>query len=107
MEIKLDSTNLANYIKVFDNVIHPKTLENFTKVCNEHLIFKDAGVVALGEDGSTSDVVVKKTRDTKMCTLKNINEESVTNIHWANFFLATIKHNLNNYIDLVTFEKMR
>ncbi len=107
MEIKLDSTNLASYIKVFDNVIHPKTLENFTKVCNNHLIFQDAGVVALGQDGNTSDVVVKKTRDTKMCTLKNVNEKSVTNIHWANFFLATIKHNLNNYIDLVTYEKMR
>ena len=106
MEIKLDSLNLANYIKVYDNVLHPKTLENFTKVCEEHLIFKDAGVVALNS-GETENVVAKKTRDTKYCTLKNIEEKSITNIHWANFFLGCIKNNLNNYIDQTTMVRMK
>tara|TARA_Y100000114_G_C11757212_1_gene327552 strand:- start:850 stop:1455 length:606 start_codon:yes stop_codon:yes gene_type:complete len=105
MEIKLNSSNLASYIKIYDDVLDKKILENFKRICREHLVFEDAGVVTL-KDKTTSNEVIKETRNAELCTLRNINEESFTNIHWCNFIMHTIQTKLFNYISQVSKQQL-
>ena len=82
--------NLYNFIKVYQNVLKPKTLENFTKVCKESKSFIDAEIVR--NNKSQKDLLV---RDTKTWSLNNSMEKSLTAVHWCNYFV----YQFNNHIE--------
>jgi len=84
--------NLYTFIRVFDNVLKPKTLENFTKVCKESKSFSDAEIVRNNQ--SQKDI---KVRDTKTWYLNNSTEKSLTAVHWCNFFVYQFNNYINEY----------
>jgi len=82
MEItKPNSTLLNNYIRIYDNVLSEEVLNNFIKICKNQSVFEDGQII-----GSDKEIVNKQVRDTKIWNLSNINEESLTTVHWCNYY---------------------
>lgn len=82
-----------NYIKVFDNVLDKGALEAFTKICKNNIKYSPSAV--LNADGSQR--IDPSVRNVMGYTLSNINDSSLTNAHWASFFLGCFSHYLKEY----------
>ena len=92
--IKPNSNSLNNYIRIYDNVVPEQVLETFTKICKERLTYEDGSVV-----GTDNPVVDKKIRNTKIWDLKNIDEESLTSVHWCNFYGSIFENYFRRYFN--------
>jgi len=81
--MEITSTNLLDYIKIYDNILSKQTLNVFLKICREKNNFEDAGITRSKEE---LNFVNKNIRDVKYWHLANIGIEEKTNIFWANYF---------------------
>jgi hypothetical protein len=91
--MEIDSSNLLNYIKIYDNIMNKDTLDIFKKICDENPNFNDASVVGTQE---VPNVVDKKIRDVQCWDLANLGEKSRTNIFWTNY----LSYIFNEYIGI-------
>ena len=81
MEIKKD---LHSYIVCFDNVMPEEILKSFEKICRDSKKFKIANIVYSGTKTRTVD---EKIRKTASWCLSNHSKDSLTEVHWTNFFI--------------------
>ena len=84
--------NLYSFVRVFENVLKPQTLNNFTKICKESKNFSEAQIVR--NNKNIKDTFV---RDTKTWHLTNSNEKSLTSVHWCNFFVHIFSNHIDKY----------
>jgi hypothetical protein len=101
MEIEKD---LHNYIRIFENALPEKVLNNFLKVCKDYKSWEKATIVANSEGLSS---VEEKTRSTNLWCLNNIGNKSFTEVHWCNFFKYIFKNAINEYLDLCNHSSRR
>jgi len=81
--MEITSTNLLDYIKIYDNILSKQTLNVFLKICKEKNNFEDAGITRSKEE---LNFVNKNIRDVQYWHLANIGIEEKTNVFWANYF---------------------
>tara|TARA_R110002051_G_scaffold283735_1_gene345657 strand:- start:1485 stop:2087 length:603 start_codon:yes stop_codon:yes gene_type:complete len=102
----LDMARVESYIRTFDNIFPENTLKVFLKLCENHFIYEDAGVVNNGET-----IIDKEMRNVKRKGLHNVHDKSLTNSHWCallySYFMERIKvyttdFNLNKLKPIVT-----
>jgi hypothetical protein len=99
MEIKKetqDPTQLNSYIKIFDDVMPKKILNNFKKICKEHGRFGTATLAGGKNEPGFTDL---KTRKTDSWPLQNLNCDSKTDIHWCNLLMHLFSTGINNYAE--------
>jgi len=96
MEVKINSTNINYYIRIFDNVLPKKIINKFNMICENRKEFEEALIIGEGKQ-----LVDSKIRNTTVWHLKNVNEESLTTIHWSNFFLNIFTKYLQKYQDQI------
>ena len=92
---RLDELNqLNNYIRIYDNILPKGTLKKFFKICENSKKFMTGSIVGNTPDGTVN----KKIRDTLVWDLINgEEEESKTNIHWCNLWIALFSKYLKRY----------
>lgn len=97
MEINSKNFNseyLNSYIAIFDNIFPPHVLDTFLKVCQTQKEWDDATIV----NEKYPDIIVdKKSRDTKVWQLHNIDARSKTEIHWSNLFIKILNDFIKKY----------
>tara|TARA_R110000822_G_scaffold276964_1_gene398926 strand:- start:235 stop:828 length:594 start_codon:yes stop_codon:yes gene_type:complete len=92
--MEVTSTNLLDYIKVYDDILSKQTLNTFLKICKEKNNFKEAGITHSKEK---LNFVNKQIRDVKYWQLVNIGEENRTNVFWANYFSFKFTESIRRY----------
>jgi len=93
MEINKPNPILLNsYIRIYDDVLSSEVLENLFKVCKNNTYFEDGKIVALDKQK-----VDKSIRNTKIWNLTNINEKSLTVVHWCNYLTSVFKTYYKKY----------
>jgi hypothetical protein len=91
--MEIDSSNLSEYIRVYDDILSERTLNVFLKICEENSIFNHAGL-ASKENNNPID---KKIRDVKSWPLFNIGVESRTSVFWSNYFNFVFRQHIKRY----------
>jgi|TARA_R100000482_G_scaffold91003_2_gene37405 predicted 2-oxoglutarate/Fe(II)-dependent dioxygenase YbiX len=92
MEIKNNPLLINNYINIYDDVLPKNVLKKLYEVCENKKEFGNAYVVQDNEQKKDKEI-----RNTTIWHLKNLDENSLTTIHWANFFLNTFYKYINKY----------
>ena len=85
-----EKMELTKYIKIYDDCCKPQQIGNFIKYLNNKVTFEDAAVIGTGE----KDTVDKSIRNNGIWTPS---ENTLSEIHWLNFYTCIIKHNLFRY----------
>ena len=91
--MEINSSNLIDYIRVYDDILNKKTLNVFLKICEENPNFIDAGLSSKEQNNSVN----KKIRDVKSWPLFNIGIESRTTVFWANYFNSIFTEYIQRY----------
>lgn len=91
--MEINSSNLIDYIKIYDDILNEKTLNVFLKICEENPNFIDAAL-ASNEDNNP---INKEIRNVKCWPLFNIGPESKTTVFWANYFNFIFKEYIQKY----------
>jgi len=88
---------LSEFIVQFRNVIPEDKYNQFIKLIDNKVFeFNDAMVVG--------DKIIKDIRNTDWCPLFTINEEKMTNVHWANYFQRIFKQSVIEYSHAVKID---
>jgi predicted 2-oxoglutarate/Fe(II)-dependent dioxygenase YbiX len=96
MEVKTDSKNINYYIRIFDNVLPKDIVNKLRMVCENRKEFHEAAIV-----GKEKQIVDTKIRNARIWTLKNIDEENLTTIHWTNFIMSVFSEYIKKYCDQI------
>ena len=81
---------LKNFIKIYDDTVPIKLISSFLKYININT-FENAGIVGFKE----TSTVNKEVRNTETFSLYSLNTLSC--IHWANFFRHLVSNNFRRY----------
>jgi len=94
MEIKINSnsTNINHYIRIYDNVLPKQIIKRFKMICDNRKEFDQASI--LGAEKQRVDTTI---RNTTVWNLKNIDEKSLTTIHWTNFLMNIFNESIKKY----------
>jgi len=86
------------YIKIYQNILHDETLNNFIEVCKTEKKFKDAKIVR-----PKGEVIEPQVRQTQVWPLHNgMHEKSFTTIHWSNYLLNTFSKYVQKYLSEIS-----
>ena len=92
-KFKMDRLN--TYIRIFDDILIPKNHEIFLKICKEHIDFDEEGLVV---DSKGNQSVDHNARNVKTKILSNINDKSLTTVHWTSLLLNKFTNHIHRYV---------
>ena len=87
--------SLEKYIRIYPAIPDAKTITKFLKYLNK--TFKDKKFVTGSIAGQQEDIVDKKVRDVEILGLGS-QHDSLSNVHWHNYFSYLIIQQMNKYI---------
>ena len=85
-----------DYIKIYDNVIPEKILDNLIKICKASPAFKKAGVVGVSDQ--LTNVVDEKIRKVFHWCVSSFESKSLTEVHWNNYLSSIFCKFVVNYL---------
>jgi len=95
-------TNIENFIKIYDNVVHPKFVSYMVRYFNTLEDFKDAAIV--GKNGENQ--IDKKVRDVQSYGLNRV-RESLTSVFIHNKLTKMIFKQINEYQKIHSFAQVK
>jgi len=93
--------NLHNYIKIYEKVMPKNQLEVLKKICKNEKKFEEGKIIKT--DGTHE--VEKNIRKTNFKSLFNIGNESLTDVHWANYLNFIFGNGITDYYNFLNLSR--